>query len=48
MSSCQRYDNALIIDKADYRQLKNTAKTVDADNNSCPLPNQYRILLSKH
>ena len=42
------FGNALLIDKADYRHLKtleswHTAKTVDADNNSCPLPNQYRI-----
>jgi len=42
------FDNALIVDKAYYRQLKTleswrTAKTVYADNNSCPLPNQYCI-----
>ena len=46
------FDNALIIDKSNYRHLKtlqswHTAKTVKADNNSCPLPNQHRILLSK-
>ena len=46
------FENASIIDKSNYRHLKtleswHTAKTVDADNNSCPLPNQYRILLNK-
>ena len=46
------FDNASIIDKSNYRHLKTleswqTVKTVDADNNSCPLPNQYRILLNK-
>ena len=44
------FDNALIIDKANYCHLKtleswHTAKTVYVDNNSHPLPNQYRILL---
>ena len=46
------FENASIIDKSNHRHLKtleswHTAKTVDADNNSCPLPNQYRILLNK-
>ena len=46
------FENASIIDKSNYRHLKtleswHTAKTVDADNNSCPLPNQYLILLNK-
>ena len=49
------FDNALIINKANYRHLKtlefwHTAKTVytQPNNNSCPLPNQYPILLNKH
>ena len=46
------FENASIIDKSNYHHLKaleswHTAKTVDADNNSCPLPNQYLILLLK-
>ena len=46
------FENASIIDKSNYRHLKtleswDTAKTVDADNNSCPLLNQYLILLNK-
>ena len=51
------FDNASIIDKANYRHLElktlilmswHTAKTVDADNNSCSLDNQRHILLNKH
>ena len=46
-------NNALIIAKADYRHLKTleswyATKTADADNNSCPLPSQYRILSNKY
>ena len=46
------FENASIIDKSNYCHLKtlearHTAKTVYADNNSCPLPNQYLILLNK-
>ena len=44
------FDNACVIDKGNYRVRKtleswHTAKTVDADNNSKPLPRQYSILL---
>ena len=47
---CIDFDNACVIDKGDYRVRKtleswHTAKTVDADNNSKPLPRQYSILL---
>ena len=46
---CIDFDNACVIDKGDYRVRKtleswHTAKTVDADNNSKPLPRQYSIL----
>ena len=42
--------NACVIDKGNYRVRKtleswHTAKTVDAENNSKPLPRQYSILL---
>ena len=44
------FNNSKIIDKANNRSRKtleswHTAKTIGADNNSCPLPRQYRILL---
>ena len=44
------FDNACVIDKGNYRVRKtleswHTAKTVDAENNSKPLPRQYSILL---
>ena len=47
------FNNSKIIDKANNRSRKtleswHTAKTVGADNNSCPLPRQYHILLKKH
>ena len=47
------FDNATIIDKGYNRTSKtleswHMAKTVEADNNSCPLPRQYNILLKKH
>ena len=47
------FNNSKIIDKANNRSRKtleswHTAKTVGADNNSCPLPRQYNILLKKH
>ena len=47
------FNNTKIIDKANNRSRKtleswHTAKTVGADNNSCPLPRQYHILLKKH
>ncbi|XP_078367676.1 uncharacterized protein LOC144651609 [Oculina patagonica] len=46
------FENAEIIDKGNNRIRKtleswHTAKTVEADNNSCPLPGQYNILLNK-
>ena len=46
------FNNAEIIDKGNSRIRKtleswHTAKTVEADNNSCPLPGQYNILLNK-
>ena len=42
------FENVSIIDKSNYRHLKtleswHTAKTVDADNNSCPLPSLTNI-----
>ena len=42
-----------IIDTANNRNWKtleswHTAKTAEEDNNSCPLPRQYNILLKKH
>ena len=44
------FDNACVIDKGNYRVRKtleswHTAKIIDADNNSKPLPRQYSILL---
>ena len=47
------FNNSKIIDKANNRSRKtletwHTAKTIRADNNSCPLPRQYHILLKKH
>ena len=44
------FDNTCVIDKGNYRVRKtleswHTAKTVDAENNSKPLPRQYSILL---
>ena len=44
------FDNACVIDKGNYRVRKtleswHTAKTIDAENNSKPLPRQYSILL---
>ena len=44
------FDNACIIDKGNYRVRKTleswpTSKTIDAENNSKPLPRQYSILL---
>ncbi|KAL9964003.1 hypothetical protein ACROYT_G027570 [Oculina patagonica] len=46
------FENAEIVDKGNNRIRKtleswHTAKTVEADNNSCPLPGQYNILLNK-
>jgi len=46
-------DNSTIIDNWNHRTRKtveswHTAKTVEDDNNSCPLPRQYNILLNKH
>jgi len=48
-----KFNNAEIIDKGNSPIRKileswHTAKTVEADNNSCPLPGQYNILLNKH
>ena len=50
------FNNAGIIDKGNCRFRKTleswhtakTAETVEADNNSCPLPGQCNILLNKH
>ena len=47
------FNNAEITDKGNSRiretlQSWHTGKTVEADNNSCPLPGQYNILLNKH
>ena len=47
------FNNSKIIDKANNRSRKtleswHTAKTVGADNNSCPLPRQYHIVLKNH
>ena len=47
------FDNASIINTGNYCITKileswHTAATNEADNNSCPLPRQYYILLSKH
>jgi len=44
------FENAHVIDKGNYRVRKtleswSTAKTINADNNSKPLPRQYSILL---
>ena len=44
------FDNSKIIDKANNRSRKtleswHMAKTVGVDNNSCPLPRQYHILV---
>ena len=46
----QKWHNACVIGKGNYRIRKtleswHTAKTVDTDNNSKPLPRQYSILL---
>ena len=44
------FDNVTINDKGNNhirKTLGHTAKTVAADNNSCPLPRQYNILLKK-
>ena len=47
------FTGAKIIDTANNRTRKtleswHTAKIAEADNNSCPLPKQYSILLKKH
>ena len=47
------FDNSIIIDKRNNCIRKtleswHTAKTVEVDNNPCPLPRQYNILLNKH
>ena len=44
------FNNSKIIDKANNQSRKtleswHTAKTVGEDNNSCPLPRQYHIVL---
>ena len=46
-------NNTEITDKGNSRIKKtleswHTAKTVEADKNSCPLTGQYNILLNKH
>ena len=47
------FNGLKIIDTANNRNRKAlqtwyTAKIAEADNNSCPLPKQYNILLKKH
>jgi len=47
------FENASIIDKGTFRTRKtleawHTKVTPNADNNSCPLPGQYKILFNKH
>ena len=47
------FENASIIDKGTFRTRKtleawHTRVTSNADNNSCPLPGQYNILINKH
>ena len=46
-------NNSKIVDKVNDRSRKtleswHTAKTVGVDNNSCPFPRKYQILLKKH
>ena len=46
------FENAEVIDKGNFRTRKtlkswHTALTTDADNNSCPLPGQYTVLIKK-
>ena len=47
------FENASIIDKGTFGTRKtleawHTKVTLNADNNSCPLPGQYNILFNKH
>ena len=47
------FNNASVIDKGNFRIRKfleswHTSITPNADNNSCPLPGQYRILFDKN
>jgi len=47
------FNNASIIDKGNFRIRKfleswHTSITPNADNNSCPLPGQYRIVFNKN
>ena len=47
------YNNASIMDKGNFSNRKfleswHTFTTPDVDNNSCPLPGQYRILFNKN
>lgn len=47
------FENASIIDKGTLKTRKtleawHTRVTPNADNNSCPLPEQYNILFNKH
>ena len=47
------FDNSAIIDKGNHHTRKmlescHRAKTVETDNNSCPLPRQNNILWNKH
>jgi hypothetical protein len=46
------FENAEVIDKGNFRTRRtleswHTALTTDADNNSCPLPGQYTVLIKK-
>ena len=47
------FDNAAMIDRGTILTRKTleswqTTEMITADNNSCPLPKQYSILLNKH
>ena len=46
------FEDGKVVDKGDYRTRKtldssHTVITAESDNNSKPLPEQYRILLNK-
>ena len=47
------FENASVIDKGTFRTRKtleawHTTVTPNADNNSCPLPGQYKVLFNKY
>ena len=50
---CHDFENGQVIDRGNYGTRKtleswHTAATAESDNNSKPLPEQYRILLNKN